>query len=377
MATLRLLAGVLALVSLACIEAAVIKNAADCTIYPCLVFDEQFNDLDLDVWEHEITAGGGGNWEFQYYSNNRSNSYAKDGKLYIKPTLTSDKYNEAFLTSGTLELWGSTPASVCTGNAYYGCSRSGNPANLINPIQSARLRSHRSFNVKYSRIEVWAQMPIGDWIWPAIWMMPKHEPYGGWPASGEIDIVESRGNRDLRDQTGIQKGVNAAGQTLHWGPFWPYNGFERTTGEKHDFYGGGMHKYSVEWDENSLRLSIDDVVQVNAAPGPGGFWDLGGFGLPQTSNPWRHSKNQRMAPFDQEFYFLLNVAVGGTNGYFPDNWINQGYNKPWTNPSGTAFREFWDARNLWYPTWNPNGQEGEDAAMKIESIRVWKLKPDP
>jgi len=365
----------LALVS--CALTATIRDPATCTEYPCLIFDEPFDYFDLDVWEHEITAGGGGNWEFQYYTNNRSNSYTKDGRLYMKPTLTADKYGEAFLTSGTLELWGSTPASVCTGNAYYGCSRSGNPVNVINPIQSARLRSTHSFNVKYGRIEVMAQMPLGDWIWPAIWMMPKREPYGGWPASGEIDIVESRGNRDLTDQGGIHKGVNAAGTTLHWGPFWPYNGFDKTTNERHDFFGNVMHKYGVEWDENSIRLLIDDVVMVNAAPPAGGFWEMGQFGLPIESNPWRWSKNPRMAPFDQEFYFLLNVAVGGTNGYFPDNWINRPYPKPWGNPTDTAFRDFWNARNLWHPTWNPNVQNGEDAAMKIDSIKVFKLKADP
>jgi len=356
---------------------ATIKKAADCTTYPCLIFEDNFNYFDLDVWEHEITAGGGGNWEFQYYSNNRSNSYTRGGILYIKPTLTSDKYNEAFITSGTLDLWGSTPASVCTGNAFYGCLRAGNPVNVINPVQSARLRSTRSFDVRYGRIEVMARMPKGDWIWPAIWMMGTREAYGGWPASGEIDIVESRGNRVLTDEFGTHKGCNSAGQTMHWGPFFPYNAYDRTTGERAGTFGDGFHRYGVEWDANSIRLLIDDNVVVNAAPGPGGFWELGNFGLPIESNPWRYSSNPRMAPFDQPFYFLLNVAVGGTNGFFPDNWINQPYPKPWGNPTETAFRDFWNARGLWHPTWNPTTNNGEDAAMAIEYIRVWKQQPDP
>jgi len=342
-----------------------------------LIFDENFDTFDLDVWEHEITAGGGGNWEFQYYTNNRSNSYVHDGRLFIKPTLTEDKYGPGFVTSGTLNLWGSTPASLCTGNAYYGCERSGNPTNVINPVQSARLRSVHSFDVAYGRVEVLAKMPAGDWIWPAIWMMPTREGYGGWPASGEIDIVESRGNRFLTDQVGVHKGVNAAGQTLHWGPFWPYNGYEKTTGELSSNFGDAFHRYQVEWDENSIRLGINDQVLVNVAPGPGGFWDYGAFGLPPESNPWRYSSNPRMAPFDQPFYFLLNVAVGGTNGYFPDNWINIPNPKPWSNPTGTAFRDFWNARGNWHPTWNPTTNNGEDAALQIEYIRVWKLKPDP
>lgn len=66
--------------------------------------------------------------------------------------------------------------------------------NYNNPIRSARLRTVNSFSAKYGRVVIRAKMPKGDWIWPAIWMLPKHAEYGSWPSSGEIDIVESRGN---------------------------------------------------------------------------------------------------------------------------------------------------------------------------------------
>nr|XP_006815539.1 PREDICTED: beta-1,3-glucan-binding protein-like [Saccoglossus kowalevskii] len=121
-----------------------------------------------------MTAGGGGNWEFQYYTNNRSNSYVRDGILYIKPTLTADLYGESYLYNGRLDLWGASPADICTGNAWYGCERIGTTNDILNPIQSARLRTVFT-----------------------IWMLPQRNPYGGWPASGEIDIVESRGNVNL------------------------------------------------------------------------------------------------------------------------------------------------------------------------------------
>lgn len=55
-----------------------------------LVFNDDFNTFDMKTWEHELTMSGGGNWEFEWYANNRSNSYVKDGVLYIKPTLTED-----------------------------------------------------------------------------------------------------------------------------------------------------------------------------------------------------------------------------------------------------------------------------------------------
>ena len=49
-------------------------------------------------------------------------------------------------------------------------------------------------SIKYGRVEVVAKMPQGDWLWPAIWMMPEDSVYGPWPNSGEIDIAESKGN---------------------------------------------------------------------------------------------------------------------------------------------------------------------------------------
>ena len=65
--------------------------------------------------------------------------------------------------------------------------------------------------------------------------------------------------------------------------------------------------------------------------------------------------------------------MGGTNGFFGDDSINAGYGKPWNNQSPTAPRDFWFARDLWYPTWNPDVNNGEDAAMKVRSVRAWKL----
>ena len=54
-----------------------------------LIFHEPFDKLNMDIWEHEITMNGGGNWEFQVYYNNRTNSYVKDSTLYIQPSLGS------------------------------------------------------------------------------------------------------------------------------------------------------------------------------------------------------------------------------------------------------------------------------------------------
>ena len=140
--------------------------------------------------------GGGGNWEFEYYANNRSNSYVRDKTLHIKPTLTANIVGAAQVsgaTPTTIELWGGQPADTCTSNAFYGCSRSSGGGNVLNPIASARLRTANAFSFKYGRLEVEARLPLGDWLWPAIWLLPEDQAYGTWPASGEIDLMESRG----------------------------------------------------------------------------------------------------------------------------------------------------------------------------------------
>lgn len=73
-----------------------------------LIFEDNFNELDYKKWHHESTLGGGGNWEFQWYTNNRSNSYAENGILYLTPTLTADAIGEAGLSSASISLHGGT-----------------------------------------------------------------------------------------------------------------------------------------------------------------------------------------------------------------------------------------------------------------------------
>ena len=73
-------------------------------------------------------------------------------------------------------------------------------------------------------------------------------------------------------------------------------------------------------------------------------------------------------------YIILNVAVGGTNGYFNDAHINDNGRKPWSNNSPTGPRDFWNGRGDWYPTWKADENNGEEAAMQVNYVRVWKLK---
>lgn len=84
----------------------------------------------------------------------------------------------------------------CTAANFTSCTITSNASTgaVLPPVRSARLTTQLSRNIQFGRVEIRARMPRGDWLWPALWMMPVNETYGPWPASGEIDIIEARGN---------------------------------------------------------------------------------------------------------------------------------------------------------------------------------------
>lgn len=152
-------------------------------------------------------------------------------------------------------------------------------------------------------------------------MMPEDSVYGDWPQSGEIDIAESRGNLGAN----YPDGIDSVGSSLHWGPIASQDGFWRTTG-KHNVrrsdYSDSFRTYGLEWSEKYLFTYIDNrLLQVFFTNFKSeNMWDRGEFGQAIVNhsalvNPWSSTKNLN-APFDQSFYLILNVAVGGTNGYF-------------------------------------------------------------
>lgn len=207
-------------------------------------------------------------------------------------------------------------------------------------------------------------------------MMPKHNAYSGWPRSGEIDILESRGNEQLFDGEGRHMGTKHVSSTLHFGPYWNQNGYEfanfghesNLTGFNEDF-----HIYRVGWTDKSIQFSVDDVVIGTIKLDEiGNFWELGKFDErfdPPRFNPW--TRASPMAPFDQEFYMIINLAVGGTNGFFYDGLRNENGNKPWSNDSPTAFRDFWQGRDQWLPSW---GLGVDDRShLQVDYVRVYAV----
>ncbi len=157
--------------------------------------------------------------------------------------------------------------------------------------------------------------------------MPKNRVYGGWPASGEIDLMESRGNTALYDGT-LNVGTEQVGSTLHFGPRWDVNGYDTAHYPKNQSPGfnEGFHVYRLHWTPTYLQFYVDNVLAGTVNAGSG-FWVRGGFSWTELPNPWINGTI--MAPFDQHFYIILNTAVGRTNGFFPERFENRNGAKPW------------------------------------------------
>lgn len=185
----------------------------------CLVLEDHFDQgkINTDVWSHEQQTGGWGTGEFEWTTDSANNSFVRNNQLYIVPTLTSDMTGEAAIADGySLNL---TDSGVCTSankSDFYCAVRSNaSTGDILPPVQSARLTTKISGKtIRFGKVEVTARMPTGDWIWPAVWMMPSKEVYGPWPASGEIDIFEGKGNPSRSRQDDLSSRMTS---TLHWG----------------------------------------------------------------------------------------------------------------------------------------------------------------
>lgn len=203
----------------------------------------------------------------------------------------------------------------------------------------------------------------------AIWLLPEWNQYSGWPASGEIDLMESRGNKGLVNAGGVNIGTQQVGSTLHWGPNSNYNRYEYTHFEKQNDagYDNDFHLYQMEWNSDHISFSIDDQLIGSITPPDGGFWELGNLAQTNVNNPW--NGYTKMAPFDQEFHIIINLAVGGTT-YFPDDATNSNGAKPWLNTSPRASADFWEGRDSWLPTWN---LPSDSSALQVDYVRVWAI----
>jgi beta-glucanase (GH16 family) len=212
-----------------------------------LVWADEFNTNglpDSTKWSYNSGGSGWGNNELQFYTARRKeNVSARNGHLIIearKEDFKSRKYT------------------------------------------SARIVSKNKGDWKYGKIEVKAKLPKGRGIWPAIWMLPTKSAYGGWPKSGEIDVMEFVGYMP-----------DSVFGSVHTGLYNHTIGTQRTKGVELKDLATAFHVYAIEWNENMISFLIDDKK----------FYEF---------------KNERSGsgawPFDQPFHIILNVAVGGNWG---------------------------------------------------------------
>ncbi|KAF8168622.1 concanavalin A-like lectin/glucanase domain-containing protein [Mycena galopus ATCC 62051] len=367
----------------------------------CLVFNEDFTDgTDAAVfgangangrWFREVQMDGFGNGEFEMTTSSSNNSFLLNDYLYLVPTLTNDgqpfpdgtTYNSTDCTfnitapNGGFNA-GESGTDFDYGGYYAACSRTTNSTagTIINPVQSARISTLLSAQSGSEANGTKGSIRYGR-LWPAIWMLPVNNTYGQWPASGEIDLVESRGN-------GIEytaRGGNYVQGSLNWGPTPLLNAVSKTYSwwtDRRIPFSSKFHTYVLEWTDTWLRISVDTrlhtLLDITFKPP---FWQRGQFPTTEVgsngqvvtlNNPWVNGTNA--TPFDQDFYLILNVAVGGTNGWFPDG---QG-NKPWLNEAGHPMSDFIQNKAQWLPTWP---EDPLDRAMVVDYVRMWKHCGDP
>ncbi|KAF9447332.1 glycoside hydrolase family 16 protein [Macrolepiota fuliginosa MF-IS2] len=363
-----MLLGIIGAAGLCYLGATEVKKLSDNQL--CLVLDEEFNGdtLDDSTWSRDIELGGFGNGEFQMTTNENTNLYIQNSQLYIHPTLTTDDIPDLNLFSGNYTLQG------CTTNNHTACSTRANTAlgAVINPIRSARINTKGKKSIKYGKVEIRAKLPRGDWLWPAVWMLPDQNTYGDWPLSGEIDILEARGNSPSYPA----QGSNYVRSSLNYGPLPSL--FRQIFGwfsMKRSSFDKAFHTYALEWDESFMRFYTDTrvtaMLDLDLAGRKDGFWDRGQFPLTAQNgsaqvvveNPWQGGGKN--APYDQSFYLIIDLAAGGTSGWFPDGVGN----KSWYDGSLTAMRDFARAQDTWSKTWPASA---EDRSFRIDYVKMWK-----
>jgi beta-glucanase (GH16 family) len=149
---------------------------------------------------------------------------------------------------------------------------------------SGRLRTAGKVSTTYGRIEASISLPAVAGLWPAFWMLPESTtPYGGWAASGEIDIMEAKGRVNTSTSGALHFGDVGSSTYITNSQTFTNATFE------------GFHVYAIEWEQDEIRWYVDDRQFLSV-----------------TSEQWWSANSDRAtAPFDVDFHILLNLAVGG------------------------------------------------------------------
>ena len=327
-------------------------------------------DLEND-FNREVAFGGFGATSLEFDTNWDNNSYVKNHQLYIHPRLAPDFYNEPGAYLNLTEIGECTKPYSDT-ECY--AQRNVSKGAWFNRVTSARLTTKGKHTIGYGRVEVHAKMALGDWLWNAIWMMPQNSTYGEWPASGEIDIIESRGNKP-----GYTAGGYDTLQTsLHAAPEGFVPKLSRLPSRKRDpvakvpfaSLSHDFHTFGVDITPQGVKTWVDSpiytILDFKFHSDPVTNFDLpGDFGGLPVQSPWTLNSH-KSAPFDQEFYLIINCAFGGLPGYFYD-----GYQAPWgvTGNWYTAQRQLWEAGDNVDRSW----PKDDLLPLRIDYIRFSKL----
>lgn len=244
-----------------------------------LVWADEFDGATLDrtKWTPEVSCWGGGNYERQCYTDRPENISVEGGLLLLKARK----------------------------ERFTGPARPPEIAENPNPSQtqshtSGKVRTIGKHAWRYGRIEVRAKVPAGQGTWPAVWMMPDQPAYGSWPRSGEIDILEAVNIGAKCKTCEGGRGENRTISALHFGDFAPQNLYVDGRAALPDLAlpSDDFHIYAVEWGEGLIRFMVDDRVHLTVTADQ---W--------KTASP--RAKGRPAAPFDQPFYLMANLAVGG------------------------------------------------------------------
>jgi len=227
--------------------------------------------LDPEKWSAEHACWGGGNNEKQCYTRRKDNVEIINGLLRI----------------------------VALEETFTGPDNPGDTRQKTQPYTSGKILTRGLADWKYGRIEIRGKLPEGQGAWPAFWMLGATETYGNiWPLSGEIDIMEAV-NLGARcgDCTGTD-GENRTSSALHFGSEFPDN---RSTGDRTYLKNNAnpadsYHVWAIEWGEGIIKWFLDGQLYST-----------------KTNDQWFTSAapNKENAPFDANFYLIINLAIGG------------------------------------------------------------------
>lgn len=221
-----------------------------------LVWEDNFEDetLNPENWNRQVVEAGRFNDEWQRYTDSETNSYVEDGKLVIKAIHESDEHG-------------------------------------MDQYTSARLNTAGKQSWKYGKISARIKLPYGEGMWPAFWMLGSNiDENGGdtpWPQSGEIDILELYGSKD---DANIEANFHYADE----------DGNHAMLGQIHykleeGIFADDFHVFEIEWDSEKITWFVDGEE----------------FGSADITD-------EVYSEFHEEFFLLLNIAVGGTWSGRPD-----------------------------------------------------------